>query len=175
MNQSDLRLELLSEAHLGDFEAIVDDPEIARFTRFPSPTPVNFVVDWYARYLAGRADGTREAFAAMTGDRQFVGLALAPQIDQEGRELELGYLVAPAARGRGVATEMLRQLTSWAFDAAGALRASLIIDVDNLASRRVAERAGYLREGTLRSTYFKQGLRSDVEIWGRLPSDPPPP
>ena len=85
--------------------------------------------------------------------------------------MELGYLVAPAARGRGAGTEMLRQLTSWAFTDGGALRASLLIDVANVASQRVAVRAGYTLEGVLRSTYFKQGLRSDVQLWSRLPSD----
>jgi RimJ/RimL family protein N-acetyltransferase len=81
-------------------------------------------------------------------------------------------MVAPTARGRGVGTEMLRQLTSWAFAEGGTLRASLLIDVVNVPSQRVAIRAGYTLEGVLRSSYFKQGMRSDVQIWSRLPTDP---
>jgi RimJ/RimL family protein N-acetyltransferase len=63
-------------------------------------------------------------------------------------------------------------MTRWAFDELGMRRLTLTIDVGNPASKRVAERCAYRREGVLRSTYFKQGRRSDVELWSRLPSDP---
>jgi len=53
-------------------------------------------------------------------------------------------------------------------------RLTLIIDVDDPASKRVAERRGYSREGVLRSSYFKQGRRADVELWSRLARDPAP-
>ncbi|HEY0166318.1 MAG TPA: GNAT family N-acetyltransferase [Jatrophihabitans sp.] len=168
---SELRLELMAEAHLDDFEGLLDDPDVLRFTRLPDPPAPGFSREWYARYQAGRQDGSRQAFAAVAPDGTFLGVALAPHIDAEAREMELGYLVAPAARGRGVGTEMLRQLTAWAFAEGQALRATLLIDVANVASQVVATRAGYLLEGVLRSTYFKQGARSDVQIWSRLPTD----
>ena len=81
-------------------------------------------------------------------------------------------MVAPAARGRGVATETLRRLTAWGFSEVGALRLELLISVENAASKRVAQRCGYVREGVLRSAHFKDGLREDTEIWSRLPTDP---
>ncbi len=168
---SQLRLEPMSEAHLADFEQLLDDPDVLRFTRLPDPPVPGFSREWYARYQAGRQDGSRQAFAAVAPDGAFLGVALAPHIDVEAREMELGYLVAPTARGRGVGTEMLRQLTVWAFAEGKALRATLLIDVANGASQVVAARAGYTFEGVLRSTYFKQGARSDVQIWSRLPTD----
>lgn len=166
-----LRLELLAESHLPSVQAVVNDPQVARFTRFPSPAPHDFVSSWYLRYVEGRRDGSREAFAAVDLDDRFLGLALAPHIDPIAQEIELGYLVSPNERGRGVATELLRQLTCWAFTSGNALRVSLIIDVANTASQRVAARVNYLHEGTMRSTYFKQGLRSDVQLWARIAPD----
>jgi RimJ/RimL family protein N-acetyltransferase len=121
----------------------------------------------------GRRDGSREAFAALDDDGILIGLALAPTMDREEGEAELGYLVAPEARGRGVAGAMLRELTAWAF-AQGIERCELLIDVRNPASERVAQRAGYTREGTLRSVHHKQGERVDVTVWSRLPTDPEP-
>ena len=47
----------------------------------------------------------------------------------------------------------------------------MLISVENDASKRVAERCGYRREGVLRSTYVKEGVRDDTEIWSRLPTD----
>ena len=50
-----------------------------------------------------------------------------------------------------------------------------MISVDNTASKLVAERSGYVREGVMRSTYFKNGQRIDAALMSRIPSDPPPP
>jgi RimJ/RimL family protein N-acetyltransferase len=71
-----------------------------------------------------------------------------------------------------VATEALRRLTAWAFEELEMIRLELLISVDNAASKKVAERCGYRREGVLRSAYFKQGRREDTEIWSRLETDP---
>jgi RimJ/RimL family protein N-acetyltransferase len=169
-----LRLEPLSARHLDDMAALARDPEVLRFTRVPEPPPPSFAGGWLARYEAGRRDGTAEGFAAVDEQGTFLGLALAPEIDVEGRELELGYIVAPAARGRGVATAILRRLTEWAFAEAGAMRAYLLIDTGNVASRRVAERCGYVQEGVLRSVHLKQDRRVDLTLWSRLPTDPDP-
>jgi RimJ/RimL family protein N-acetyltransferase len=106
------------------------------------------------------------------GSEGFLGIAVAPRIDREARTVELGYVVASAARGRGVATEALRLLTAWSFTELGALRIELFISVENNASQRVAGRCGYVREGVLRSAHVKEGLREDTEIWSRLPGDP---
>ena len=170
-----VRLELLSEDHIGDISALVTDAEVLRFTRVPEPPPPDFPRRWLDRYVAAREDGSAEAFAAVDPDGRFVGLALAPEIDREAGEVELGYIVHPAARGRGLATEMLRLLTRWALDDLGAHRIELIINVENAASERVAERCGYTREGVARSIHLKQDIRTDAAIWSRLPSDPDPP
>jgi RimJ/RimL family protein N-acetyltransferase len=164
----DLILEPLAERHLADVDALLGDPDILRFTRVPEPPPADFARRWIERYEAGRRDGSCEGFAAIDGDGRFVGLALAPEIDREARELELGYIVAPAARGRGFATAMLRRLTLWAFRDVGAERITLLINTANAASERVAERAGYVREGVLRSLHLKQGIRVDTAVWSRL-------
>jgi RimJ/RimL family protein N-acetyltransferase len=158
--------------HLSHVEEMLDDADTLRFTRIPEPVPPGFARAWFDRYAEARRDGSREAFAIVDDRGEFLGLALAPQIDRETRTAELGYVVAPAARGRGVATEALRQLTDWAFAQAGMLRLELLISVENGGSKKVAERCGYVREGVLRSAYFKQDLREDTEIWSRLATDP---
>jgi RimJ/RimL family protein N-acetyltransferase len=167
-----MRLELLDEQHLDGVAALLDDPDVLRFTRVPEPPPADFPRRWLARYEEARESGTGEAFAAVEDGGTFLGLALAPAIDREAAEVELGYIVAPAARGRGVATAILRKLTEWAFAELGVERIVLIINVENQASERVAARAGYVREGVLRSIHLKQGIRTDAALWSRLPSDP---
>jgi RimJ/RimL family protein N-acetyltransferase len=167
-----MELRPLSEEHLPDLDRLIEDPEVLHHTRIPEPPPEGFSRSWVARYEDGRREGTSEGFAIHDSDGAFAGLALAVEIDREGAEVELGYIVAPHARGRGVATEALRMLTLWAFEELGAKRVYLIIDVLNAPSRLVAERCGYVREGVMRSTHLKQGRRVDAELWSRLPSDP---
>jgi RimJ/RimL family protein N-acetyltransferase len=167
-----VRLVPLAEDHLDDVAGLFDDPDVLRFTRLPVPPPPGYARQWLERYEAGRRDGSREAFAALDDRGRFLGLALAVEIDRDAREVELGYIVAPAARGRGVAVAMLGELTRWAFAEVEALRISLVIHVENRASSRVAERCGYVREGVMRSTHLKGDVRVDAALWSRLPSDP---
>ncbi len=146
-----------------------------RFTRVPSPPPADFARTWLERYERARLDGTREVFAiedTVTG--AFLGIAVLPRIDRESATAELGYMVAPAARGRGIATAALRQLAEWSFTETGLERLELMISVLNEPSKRVAERCGFTYEGALRSCFLKPGVREDIELWSRLPSDPAP-
>jgi RimJ/RimL family protein N-acetyltransferase len=84
---------------------------------------------------------------------------------------ELAYVVAPAARGRGLAGEAVRVLSEWAFEELGLARLELRIEPANTASHRVAEKAGFQREGLLRSAFVLRGRRTDVFLYSRLPTD----
>ena len=142
---SGLRLVAFGTRHLDDVARLVSDAETIRHTRIPQPAPPGFAAEWLARYDDARRQGTREAFAIEDEAGVFLGLALAPEIERRARTIELGYMVVPEARGRGVASEALRQLTTWAFGE-GAERLELVITPENVASQRVAERCGYVRE-----------------------------
>jgi RimJ/RimL family protein N-acetyltransferase len=166
----DITIVPLARAHLANLAWVVNDPDVLRFTRVPDPPPEDFVETWFAGYEEGRRAGTREAFA-IVDDEGFLGTAVAPAIDRSTGTVELGYVIVPTARGRGVATRALSLLTAWAFESLEAKRIELLISVDNGASKRVAQRNGYWYEGTLRSLYFKQDVRADTEIWSKLPSD----
>jgi RimJ/RimL family protein N-acetyltransferase len=166
-----VRLAPFQERHLPPFEGMFDDPDVKRFTRLPVPAPPDFPRTWLARYEQGSRDGTSAAFAIEDERGEFLGCAMAFGIDADAKSGELGYIVAPEARGRGVATAALRLLTEWGFTEHGLLRIELLISVDNEASRRVAERCGYVREGVLRSLHVKQDVRADHELWSCLPSD----
>lgn len=84
---------------------------------------------------------------------------------------QTGYWVAPEARGRGIAAAALRLLSHWALGTVDLARLQLFTDVDNPASMRVAERAGFIREGMLRNWYDLRGERRDAVIFSMLPGD----
>ncbi len=74
----EIRLELLDDSHLDDVRDLVADPDVLHYTRIPEPPPDDFAESWIAAYESARKDGTREGFAAITGDGEFVGIGLAP-------------------------------------------------------------------------------------------------
>jgi RimJ/RimL family protein N-acetyltransferase len=68
------------------------------------------------------------------------------------RQAAVGYSMRPEFRGRGVATQAVRLLSTWAF-AIGVQRLVAGTAPDNLASQRVLEKAGFVREAVERSRF----------------------
>ena len=84
----------------------------------------------------------------------------------------IGYWLAAEARGRGLTTAALRALSRWAIEELGLGRVELVTDPDNIASQRVAEKAGFQREGILRSILVnRDGSRRDGVMFSLLPDE----
>ena len=167
-----IRLDPLSERYIPDFERLLADPETIRNTRVPSNAPPGFAKRWIGRYAGGWQDGSCAGFAVLGGDGAFLGFAAVVDLDLEARQGEIGYVIAPEARGRGVAGRALRLTTAWALDGLGLERVELRIDTQNEPSIRVAERCGYVREGVFRSLHLKEDIRTDVVVYSLLAGDP---
>ena len=88
---------------------------------------------------------------------------------------EFGYWLAPAARGRGIATRALRLITDWTLNSSDIIRLELYTHPDNDASGRVAERSGYVREGVRRAWYLdRKGNPEDAIFYVLVRGDRPP-
>jgi len=166
-----IRLEPLAQAHVPALFELIDDEEIRRFTYVPTDPGEGFVERWIGRYERGWEDGTCAGFAVLDADDRLVGFAAIVHLDLDAREGEIGYMVSRAARGRGIAGRALKLLTDWGLGELELERIELRIDASNPGSERVADRAGYRREGMLRSVHFKEGRRADVAVWARLRTD----
>jgi RimJ/RimL family protein N-acetyltransferase len=85
----------------------------------------------------------------------------------------VGYTVGERHRGRGYASAGLRELVSIAFSPRGAnlWRLEAVAAVDNVASRRVLERAGFEFEGIARSYLVIDGVRVDHARYALLRDD----
>ena len=75
------------------------------------------------------------------------------------------------ARGRGIATHATRLMAGWAFDTLGVTRLELTCGPDNVASQRVAQRCGFVREGVLRAHLPFKGGRRDTVMFSLLPGE----
>jgi RimJ/RimL family protein N-acetyltransferase len=147
------------------------DPAIVRFTRVPFPyTRAHaqaFVRNAQQELRSGRGVHLVAADAGTDDLLGVVGLVL----DHTRRSAEVGYWVAPAARGRGVARRAVRLVVGWAFGHYDLQRVQLMADLRNLASQRVAEVCGFHREGVLRSYEDRLGERIDYVMFSVLPGE----
>ena len=79
--------------------------------------------------------------------------------------------MAAAVRGRGVASTATRLLSDFGFETLGLRRIELNAAVGNVASRRVAEKAGFEPEGVRRAWRTVGGVPADFALYGRV-ADP---
>lgn len=82
----------------------------------------------------------------------------------ETASAEIGMFIRASEAGAGLGTRVLRAMLAWGFDAWPWLRLSWICDSRNVASVRVAEKAGMVREGVCRSqaAHVGRGRRDSV-------------
>jgi RimJ/RimL family protein N-acetyltransferase len=142
----------------GDIDALLEayrDPVLRAWTRFPVTSRAE-AKRWLQRSRQGWAADRRFSFAVLEpqpgGAERLVANVVLKEVVPGRPAAEVGYWTAAPARGRGVAPRALEAVTGWAFTrfaAAGLTRLELLHQVDNPASCRVAEKAGYRFEEVL--------------------------
>jgi [ribosomal protein S5]-alanine N-acetyltransferase len=161
---------------LADIEAVREasgDPHIPLITTVPAAFTEDEGRRFIERQWSRAAQGTGYSFAiADAGTDHAVGqIGLWLKDLSEGRA-SIGYWVVRSARGQGAAASTLRALALWALRDLQIPRLELQVEPWNMASIRTAERAGFQREGLLRSWQEVGGTRRDMYMYARLPGDP---
>lgn len=123
-----------------------------------------------AHLLRGMGDGINWAITdAATGD--FIGGIGVKSTDWLRRSTEIGYGVAAWARGHGYAAEAARAVAEWILRDQSFNRVELFAATGNLASQRVAEKAGFVREGVARNSGFTHHGQQDMVVFSLIPAD----
>jgi RimJ/RimL family protein N-acetyltransferase len=147
-------------------ECVDGDPEI---TKWLDLVPQPYTLEDAHAYVAGLGE---EAFAVTdaASGRVLGSIGIRRNDDAVG---EIGYWIRGEARGHGTTTRALLLLARWALTEGGLARVQLRADVENVASIRVAEKAGFTLEGVLRSARWnaRLGRRVDWAMYSLLPGD----
>ena len=133
--------------------------------RFPHPYTLKDARD-FLKHAVPADDPTNLAIEA--GGAVVGGIGYVPGRDIERYSAEIGYWLGEAHWGHGIATEALQLTTAHAFERMRFLRLFALPFAENLASIRVLEKAGYVREGLLRSSSVKAGTPRDQLIYARV-------
>ncbi len=157
----DLALRPFEDGDVPAIAAACDDPDTARF--IPG-MPCPYTEDDARRYVelcrGWWAAGERCARAIVDAETGELLGSIDVRLGEEG---SIGYWVAPGARGRGVATRALVLLSGWALAEGGVRRLELTTHPENVASQRVAEKAGFRRVGVREDDHaFGDGRRESV-------------
>jgi RimJ/RimL family protein N-acetyltransferase len=143
-----IRLRVPSTADVPAITEACQDPDIQHFTFVPVPYREEHARDWVDGAAARAAAGEALSLVIADVDDRAVLLGAVGLLrpDRVQRTIEVGYWVAPWARGRGLAVRAVELLAPWALRTLDLARVACDVDVDNVASRRVAQRAGFVAE-----------------------------
>jgi ribosomal-protein-serine acetyltransferase len=102
---------------------------------------------------------------------QFVGATGINQIDRATRRANLGYWLRSSVTGQGIATQATLLVARWAFAELDLERIEIVAATGNVASQRVAFRAGATREGIARRRLRIGDEQHDAVVFSLVPSD----
>lgn len=150
--------------------AACQDADIQRYTTVPSPYERRHAEQFVPKVAQGWADDSERTWAIRDGEA-LVGMIGLYRLGAGGAEI--GYWMAPEARGRGLLTEAARLVVEWGFDSDGMAleRIEWRAVVGNAASARAGQRLGFRYEGLLRLGLAGPHGRDDGWIAGLLGTD----
>ena len=160
-----------------DLVACLDgEDEIVRWLdAIPQPYREAEANAWVEHATVAWREGTSAPFAVTDATNgQLVGsVGLGWVGDRDERIGDVGYWMRRDLRGQGLTTRAVRLLSQWALSELGCERLQLRADEQNVPSQRVAEKAGFTREGVLRSVHFNARLdrRVNFVMFSLLPGE----
>ena len=158
----------LTDADVSVVLQAAQDPQIARYSRVGLARTPQAAAQWIrTRDVPGRLDW------AMTTSDSVLGRVSLADIDEADGVAELGYWLLPEHRGRGLASEAVGAVEYHAFGPLGLGRLVIRHEPENDRSCLLAQRRGYLAEGTARGAFALGGKRRDLHVHARLATDPP--
>ncbi len=167
LRDSDLVLRSWTE---DDVPALVRECNEAEIRKWLPALPAPYAEEHALAFIRGEAQPAEQTFAVTLAG--VVAGSIGLTVNDGGYRGTIGYWVAADVRGRGVCTRALRLVSRYALDELGLQRVDLVTDPDNIASQRVAEKAGFQREGVLRARVrLTDGRIRDDVMFSLLPGE----
>ena len=154
---------VLRKPHMGDalvlFTAYMQDPEVTRYTTWRPHKQLQEAENFMYSSISAWENETRFPFV-ITRKEKDKPLGMI-DFHIRGGTIGLGYVIARPEQHKGYATEATRAVIDWAFRQPTIYRVNASTDIDHIASQRVLEKAGMVREGLLRK-YIVHPNISDI-------------
>jgi ribosomal-protein-serine acetyltransferase len=125
-----------------------------------------FIKEQYAQYCEKKALNVAIEF-----EQNIVGVIAYNQFDLDNNIGEIGYWLGEEYAGKGLMTLAVKEMISIGFDDYSLNRVEIQCATENIKSRAIPERLGFMQEGILRQTEKVNGVYLDHAVYGLLSSD----
>ncbi len=141
------------------FAAYMQDPDVTHYTTWRPHQQLQEAEDFIRNSISAWENEIRFPFViTLQGNDEPFGMI---DLHVRGSTVGLGYVIARSHQYKGYATEATRAIIDWAFQQPSIYRVNASTDIENIASQRVLEKAGMIREGLLRK-YIVHPNISDI-------------
>lgn len=127
--------------------------------------------DWVRYAIASWEDGSAFPLGVFDRDDEVIGGAGISDLDRTDGVGNIGYWTCESARNRGIATTAARASALLGFGKLGLVRLEIVVLAQNVASRRVAEKLGAVREAEVHDRLRLQGRPAAAVVYSLVPGD----
>ncbi|KAL3648985.1 hypothetical protein CASFOL_005388 [Castilleja foliolosa] len=168
-SDSDITLRPLDISDADDFFKWYSDEKVSKFCSWNAFTSKEAAIDHVATTVVPHPWHK----AICVSGRAVGSVSVTPFSGSDRCRAELGYVVGSDYWGKGIATVAVKAAANAVFTEWGHLeRLEAVADLENTASHRVLEKAGFQREGVLRKYYLLKGRPVDAVMFSLLSTDP---
>jgi RimJ/RimL family protein N-acetyltransferase len=148
------------------------DPAVARYQSWVAPYPLDRAEATVASLATSDPDepGWFQYAVELTADKIHIG-DVGVNLHENRLQADIGFTLATAFHGRGYASEAVRGVLGHLFRIRGLHKVSAECDARNIASARLLEQVGFIREGLLREQTWIKNEWTDDLIYGLLASE----
>lgn len=162
----------LSEAQISDGAAVFQAIDTNRKDLYQWLPFVNSVleVDDGIKFI----DYSRQAgdlLLVIRYKKEFAGLLGLKDVDRVNKKAEIGYWLLQSFRKKGIILRSVMRLTNYAFEEIGLNRIQIKVAVNNIDSRKIPEKLGFVKEGVERDGELLHDGYADLNIYSMLKSD----
>jgi RimJ/RimL family protein N-acetyltransferase len=167
LDLGDILLRPWQDADIPALIAALADPDIAAWSSLPQPFGPAEAQAFVDESRSMWREGSGAAFAVVSADLGTLVGAVS-RYGPDGHHATIGCWVIPEARGRGIGTRALKAVADRTFETTATIRLEAFIIVGNDGSERMAQRAGFEREGVLRSFEMVDRHAVDCAAYSRI-------
>ncbi|WP_238655513.1 GNAT family N-acetyltransferase [Paenibacillus piscarius] len=174
LSSGELILSKIEERHLDDLFGIYSNDRVFEFCGIipkHNKVTVKSMIGHYERDYGKRSRIKWGIFAA-EDDTRLLGIIEACEFNQKVNMVTIGYFLAEAHWGKGLASRAVALLTEFLFMEVQVNRIQAEVMLSNESSKRVLRKNGYVKEGMLRQAALWSGKGVvDLEIYSMLRED----
>jgi ribosomal-protein-alanine N-acetyltransferase len=164
-----LLLRRMSTSDVAEVLALRSNPEVMKYIPRPLITTTEEALEHIAM-INDKIDTNEAINWAITikGDPKFIGIIGFYRPKYEHFRIEIGYMLMPEHKGKGIVSEAIKTVVDYGFDQLGLHSIEALIDPENIGSARVLEKNNFVKEAHFKENEFYDGRFLDTVVYSIL-------